>query len=57
MVLHFADITDEDRFKKLENKATEIRKILLGTLLLEKEIWKDELEQRKERIATLKTFY
>ena len=55
MVLHFAEPTDEDKLIILENKATEIRKILLGALLLAKEIWKDELEQRKEGIEILKT--
>lgn len=34
MVLHFAEPTDEDRLIKLENKATEIRKVLLGALML-----------------------
>jgi hypothetical protein len=39
---------NEDRFKKIENKAGEIRKILLGALLLAKDIWKDELEKEPE---------
>jgi hypothetical protein len=41
-------MTNEDIFIRLENKASEIRKILLGALLLAKDIWKDELEKRPE---------
>ncbi len=47
MVLHFAD-ADEVRFIKLENQATEIRKKLLGALMLAKDLWKSELEQKQE---------
>ena len=54
MVLHFADETDEDKLVRLENKATEIRKILLGVLLLEKDIWNDELEEKKGGTAVIK---
>jgi len=47
MVLHFAD-ADEVRFIKLENQATEIRKTLLGALMMAKDLWKSELEQKQE---------
>jgi len=53
-MVHFADITNEGKFINLENKAAEIRKILLGTLLFAKDIWRDELEQRQEGIEVIK---
>ena len=45
---HLSDTTDRDnliRLLGLEQKATEIRKALLGALLLAKDIGKDKLEQ------------
>ena len=51
-MVYFADMTNEDRFIK---KATEIRKTLLGALLLAEDIWKDELEQEEEGIEVIKT--
>ncbi len=42
-MVHFADLTDEERFARLERKTAEIRKMLLGAQLLAKEIWKEEL--------------
>jgi hypothetical protein len=39
----------------LENKATQIRKLLLGSLLLAKDIWKDELHKTPEGLDVLKT--
>ncbi len=48
-MVHFADTENDDKFIILEKKATEIRKILLGALLLAKDIWKDELEQEQEQ--------
>jgi len=48
MVLHFAEITDEDKFIRLEHKCTEIRKTLMGTLLLAKDLYKDELLNSRE---------
>ncbi len=53
-MVHFADMTNEDRLIRLENRATEIRKILLGALLFAKDIWKDGLEQKQEGIEILK---
>ncbi len=46
-MVYFAYMTNEDRLIKT---ATEIRKTLLGALLLAKDIWKDELEQEEEGI-------
>ena len=53
-MVHFADMTNEDRLIRLENKATEIRKILFGTLSLAKDRWRDGLEQKQEGIEILK---
>lgn len=39
----------------LENKATQIRKMLLGSLLLAKDAWKDTLFGTPERLRVLKT--
>ena len=54
-MVHFGDTENEDRFGMLGKKATEIRKLLFGVLLLAKEIWKDELEQKWEGIEVLKS--
>jgi len=35
--------THDNRFMILENKAAQIRKLMLGSLLLAKDTWKDEL--------------
>lgn len=43
----FEDAINEGRFLILENLATEIRKLLLGTLIFTKIILKDELAQEK----------
>jgi hypothetical protein len=48
MVLHFGEITDEERFKRLEHKGTEIRKTLMGILLLTKDLCKNELLKSRE---------
>lgn len=50
----YANKNDENRFEELENKLTEIRKLSLGTLLLAKEIWKDELKQKEEGSEVIK---
>ena len=45
---HLSDTIDRDnliRLLELEQKATEIRKVLLGALLLAKNIGKDKVEQ------------
>ena len=54
-MVHFADTENDDELIILEKKATEIRKILLGALLLAKDIWKDELEQEQEGIEIIET--
>ncbi len=51
---YFSDMINDDRFIKLENKATKIRKVLLGVLLLAKDIWRDELEQKQGGIEVIK---
>ncbi len=50
----FEDTINEDRFLILEHMATEIRKILLGALVLSKVIWKNELEQKQVGMEILK---
>jgi hypothetical protein len=40
------DTFDDDRLARCEEKATEIRKILLGVLLLAKDLWKDAMEHQ-----------
>jgi hypothetical protein len=54
-MVHFADSDNEDSFVRLENKAGEIRKKLLGVLLLAKNIWKDELVHRPGGIEIIET--
>lgn len=51
----FEDTINENRFIILEHMATEIRKKLLGTLILAKVIWKDELVQKEEGMEIMKT--
>jgi len=46
---------DDDRFMILENKATQIRKLLLGSLLLAKDTWKDELLSTPKGLDVMKT--
>ena len=45
----------DDRFMFLEIKATQIRKMLLGSLLLAKDAWKDALQRTPEGLRVLKT--
>jgi hypothetical protein len=52
-MLHFAGMTDEERLARLERKATEIRKMLFGALLLAKDAWKDELSRRGEGLEIM----
>ncbi|MFZ5996040.1 MAG: hypothetical protein ACOYW7_00895 [Nitrospirota bacterium] len=44
----FADLIDTERMKGLERQAAEIRKLLLGALLMAKDLWRKELEQEHE---------
>ncbi len=50
------DLNDEmydNRFMVLETKATQIRKLLLGSLLLAKDSWKEELSGTQEGVRVL----
>jgi len=48
MALHFGEITDEDSFIRLGNNCSEIRKTLMGVLLLAKALYKDEFLKSRE---------
>lgn len=50
----FEETSSEDRLIRFENKATEIRKQLLGALLLAKGVWKDDLEQKPAGLEVLR---
>jgi hypothetical protein len=50
----FDEGVDGDRLIRCEKKVTEIRKLLLGTLLLAKNIWKDDLEQKPAGLEVLR---
>jgi predicted HTH transcriptional regulator len=52
-MVHFADMTDEERIRRLEHKVAETRKMLFGALLLAKDTWQDELSQRGEGIGIM----
>jgi hypothetical protein len=52
-MIHFAEMTDDERFNRLERGAAEIRKMLLGVLFMMKEVWKDDLAKREEGIEIL----
>ncbi len=49
------DTAHDDRFLFLEIKAGQIRKMLLGSLLLAKDAWKDALHGTPEGLLVLKT--
>jgi hypothetical protein len=46
---------DDGRFMILENKAAQIRKLLLGSLLLAKNTWRDELLSTPKGLDVMKT--
>ncbi len=52
---NYDDTTHNDRFLFLEIKAEQIRKMLLGSLLLAKDAWKDALLRTPEGLRVLKT--
>ncbi len=54
MAWHEKTSDDEERLLRLENKATEIRKLLLGALLMAKGIWKDNLEGNHEGLEVVR---
>lgn len=45
----------DNRLMILENKASQIRKLMLGSLLLAKDTWKDELLSKPQGLDVLKT--
>jgi hypothetical protein len=51
----FEETSSEDRLLEVEKKATEIRKLLLGALLLAKGVWKEDLEQNPAGLEVLRT--
>jgi len=53
-MVHFADMTDEERLLWLERKATDVRKLLFGSLVLAKDVWEKELSQRPEGLEIMK---
>ena len=52
---NYHDTMHDDRFMFLEIKAEQIRKMLLGSLLLAKDAWKDALQRTPEGLRVLKT--
>ncbi len=52
---NFHNELHDDPFRFLEIKATQIRKLLLGSLLLAKDAWKDALLGTPEGLRVLKT--
>jgi hypothetical protein len=50
----FDDALDEDRLTRCEKKAAEIRKLLLGTLLLAKDMWGNIAEREAAGIEVLR---
>ncbi len=52
---NYRDKMHEDQFMFLEIKAEQIRKMLLGSLLLAKDAWKDALLKTPDGLRVLKT--
>lgn len=52
---NYHDTMRDDRFMFLEIKAEQIRKMLLGSLLLAKDAWMDALLRTPEGLRVLKT--
>ncbi|MGE5808000.1 MAG: hypothetical protein ACM32I_02635 [Nitrospirota bacterium] len=52
---NYHDTMRDDRFMFLEIKAEQIRKMLLGSLLLAKDVWMDALLRTPEGLRVLKT--
>lgn len=53
-MVHFADMSDEERIRRLELNVAEIRKMLFGALLLAREMWGDELSRDEEGLGIIK---
>ncbi len=47
------DMTDEERFERLEHDAAETRKMFFGALSIAKEMWQDDFLQRPEGVELL----
>lgn len=54
-VRNYHETMHDDRFMFLEIKAEQIRKMLLGSLLLAKDAWEDTLLRTPEGLRVLKT--
>lgn len=52
-VVQFADMTEEERIRRLEQEVAETRKMLFGTLLFAKEMWAQELSRRGEGLKMM----
>ena len=52
---NYHDTMHDDRFMFLEIKAEQIRKMLMGSLLLAKDAWKDTLHGTPEGLRILQT--
>jgi hypothetical protein len=52
---NYHDTMQDDRFMFLEIKAEQIRKMLMGSLLLAKDAWKDTLHGTPEGLRVLQT--
>ena len=52
---NYHDTMHDDRFMFLEIKAEQIRKMLMGSLLLAKDAWKDALLRTPEGLRVLKS--
>lgn len=51
----FSDEIHDNPFMVLENKATQIRKLLFGSLLLAKDMWKDALLRTPAGLDVMRT--
>ena len=54
-MMNYHDTMRDDRFMFLEIKAEQIRKMLLGSLLLAKDAWQDALLRTPEGLRVLET--
>lgn len=51
----YEGISYEDRLAGFEKRATEIRKLLLGALILAEDMWKDDLGQKPAGVEVLQS--
>ncbi len=52
-MVYFAEMTDDERFARLERKATEIRKMLFGALVIAKDSWRGDLLRTAEGLEII----